>query len=64
MESNILSQDGLNKGEALIAILLFWFCVWPVVWELASAMLRYLYDLLLVICAKVARSRPWRRNRP
>jgi hypothetical protein len=42
MESKILSQDGLNKGEALIAILLFWLCMWPVAWELASAVLQYL----------------------
>jgi hypothetical protein len=42
MERKNLSQDGLNKGEALIAILLFSLCMWPVVWELASAVLRYL----------------------
>jgi hypothetical protein len=42
MERKILSQDGLNKGEALIAILLFSLCMWPVVWELASAISRYL----------------------
>jgi hypothetical protein len=42
MGTKIPSQDGLKRGEALIAILLLSLCMWPVVWELASAVLRYL----------------------
>jgi hypothetical protein len=35
-------QDRQTKGETLIAILLFSLCVWPVVWELTSAIVQYL----------------------
>jgi hypothetical protein len=37
MTDGLMSQHGLNKREALIAILLFSLCMWPLVWELASA---------------------------
>jgi hypothetical protein len=42
MDRKIPSQDRLSKGEALIAILLLSLCIGPVVWELASVVLRYL----------------------
>jgi hypothetical protein len=42
MNTKIRSQDRENKAEVLIAILLFSLCMWPVVWELASAVLGYL----------------------
>jgi hypothetical protein len=44
MESKIISQDVLNKGETLIAILLLSLCMWPLVWELYSGISR-LYHL-------------------
>jgi len=42
MERKILPQDRPDKGAALIAILLLSLCLAPVVWELASAIRRYL----------------------
>jgi hypothetical protein len=42
MDRKMSSQDRLSKGEALIAILLLSLCIGPVVWELASVVLRYL----------------------
>jgi hypothetical protein len=42
MDRKILSQDRLSKGEALIAILLLSLWIGPVVWDLASVVLRYL----------------------
>jgi hypothetical protein len=42
MVVKIPSRDRLSRGEALIAILLLSLCMLPVVWELASAVLRYL----------------------
>jgi hypothetical protein len=42
MDRKILPQDRPDKGAALIAILLLSLCLWPMVWELASAMRQYL----------------------
>ena len=42
MERKIPPQDRPDKGAALIAILLLSLCLWPVVWELASAIRQYL----------------------
>src|SRR6516162_559144 len=42
MDRNILPQDQPNKGAGLIAILFLSLCLWPMVWELASAILQYL----------------------
>jgi len=41
MGKNILPQDRLTRAD-LIAILLLSLCLWPVVWELALAIHRYL----------------------
>jgi hypothetical protein len=42
MDRKILPQDRSDRGAGLIAILLLSLCLWPVVWELASAISRYL----------------------
>jgi hypothetical protein len=42
MHRRILPQDRLGKGAGLIAILLLSLCLSPVVWELASAIRRFL----------------------
>jgi hypothetical protein len=42
MDRKILPQDRPNKGAGLIAILLLLLCLWPVVWELVSAIRQYL----------------------
>jgi len=42
MNGKILPQDRLENREVLIAILLLSLCLWPMVWELASAILQYL----------------------
>jgi hypothetical protein len=42
MDKKILPQDRPDRGAGLIAILLLSLCLWPVVWELASAISRYL----------------------
>jgi hypothetical protein len=52
MDRKILPQDQPDKGAGLIAILFLSLCLWPMVWELASAILQYLKALLPVICAK------------
>ena len=41
MDRKIVSQDRLDVGTVLIAILLL-LCLSPMVWELASAVLHYL----------------------
>ena len=42
MNGKILPQDRLENREVLIAILLLSLCLFPVSWELASAILQYL----------------------
>jgi hypothetical protein len=42
MDRKILPQDRPDKGLGLIAIWFFSLCLWPVVWEFASAIRRYL----------------------
>jgi hypothetical protein len=42
MERKNLPQDRPDKGAGLTAILLLSLCLWPMVWELASAILQYL----------------------
>jgi hypothetical protein len=41
MGIKIPSQDGLDKGEVLLAILLFSLCMWALVWEFTRAVLQY-----------------------
>jgi hypothetical protein len=36
------AQDQLGFGTALILTLLLSFCLWPVIWELTSALAQYL----------------------
>ena len=40
MDRKIVSQDRLDVGTVLIAMLLL-LCLFPMVWELASAVLHY-----------------------
>jgi hypothetical protein len=42
MDKRFLPQDRPDRGAGLIAILLLSLCLWPVVWELASAIRQYL----------------------
>jgi len=43
MDSLMDSDDNrLDMGVAVIVTLLLSFCLWPLVWELTSAVLRYL----------------------
>jgi hypothetical protein len=42
MDRKILPQDRPDKGAGLIAIFILSLCLWPMVWELASAILQYL----------------------
>ena len=42
MDRKILPQNRPDRGAGLIAILLLSLCLRPVVWELASAISRYL----------------------
>jgi hypothetical protein len=41
MGIKIPSQDELDKGEVLLAILLFSLCMSPLVWEVTRAVLHY-----------------------